>query len=217
MTVGNLVNINFETGDLSQWDASSGSPAVTATTPIEGTYSLLTSGADHVSKNFAAQAEVWFLMEVQYAAYPTGSTRNIAALRSSGGEIISIRTTTAGQVRFQHTTTNIFTTAGAWGAGVVKLLVHVKRNGPGADVYEAWVRTGTTWAVLFTTNTLTFGADFSAVRVGGLNSGHEGTHRTDWVQVGTNSTILPHDEQLTGITNRISPSRLTGRLGGLIA
>lgn len=213
MAVGNLVSIDFETGDLSQWDATSGSPAVTSATPIEGTYSLLTTSNAHVTKNFTASNAVYWLLEIQYAAYPT-ATRNIAALRHSSGELLSLRVNSTGRLVLQIAAGVLYTTTGALGAGVVSVLVYANRST--GDV-ELWVRTPPTWTSLYASTGNAFSNDFSAVRVGGLNSGHDGTHRTDWVQVGTNSDILPHNEQPTGIANRIAPTRLTGRLGGLIA
>ncbi len=213
MTVGNLVNINFETGDVSQWDASSGSPTVTATTPIEGLYSLLTTGNSHVTKNFTASNAVYWLHEIQYAAYPS-ATRNIGALRHSSGELLSLRVNSAGRLILQIAAGVLYTTTGALGAAVNSILVYANRST--GDV-ELSVRSGGSWISLYSSSANVFSNDFSAVRVGGLNSGHDGTHRSDWVQVGTNSTILPHDEQPTGIANRIDPSRLTGRLGGLIS
>lgn len=190
--VGNLLNVNFETGNTSQWTAISGTPVVTATSPVEGAYSLLTTGNDYVSRSFPPQNAVYFMQEIQYTTYPASSTRNIAALRYSGGELISLRVTTSGQLRLQLGASVLYTAAGAMGTDPLAVLIYADRA---AGLIELWtwnMLTDNAWTVAYSATGHSISNDFDTVRVGGLNSGHEGTHRTDYVQVGTNSDIVPH-------------------------
>ena len=190
MATGDLVNIAFETGDTTEWTSTFGTNDVTSTSPIEGTYSLLTSANIHATKDFTASDAIWVMVYFNYATFPASSTRNIGAIRYSSGELISWRVTTAGELRLQLGGSELHTTAAMSTGTLYRLELHVVQS---TGVIEMWLTVdhAARGTALYSTSGNSISNDPSAIRVGGLNGSHEGTHRTDYVQVATSDILTP--------------------------